>query len=97
MDERVLAERLITYDTSNQEALRAAAGFVKGWLESREIVVTETPERCAMHCRVGCELGETSGGLVLDDGPVLFRASSIVGNRLRNLGSSKLRVNIICA
>ncbi|HEY3189578.1 MAG TPA: M20/M25/M40 family metallo-hydrolase [Solirubrobacteraceae bacterium] len=39
MDERVLAERLITYDTSTPEGLRAAAGFVKGWLESREIDV----------------------------------------------------------
>jgi succinyl-diaminopimelate desuccinylase len=41
MDERVLAERLITYDTSKVEELRAAAGFVKGWLESREIDVTD--------------------------------------------------------
>ncbi len=32
MDERVLAERLITYDTSTPEGLRAAAAFVKGWL-----------------------------------------------------------------
>jgi len=41
MDERVLAERLITYDTSQVDGLRAAAGFVKGWLESREIDVRE--------------------------------------------------------
>jgi succinyl-diaminopimelate desuccinylase len=41
MDERVLAERLISYDTSDQDALRAAAGFVKGWLESREIAVID--------------------------------------------------------
>ena len=41
MDERVLAERLITYDTSKVEELRAAAGFVKGWLESREIEVID--------------------------------------------------------
>jgi succinyl-diaminopimelate desuccinylase len=39
MDERVLAERLITYDTSTPDGLRAAAGFVKGWLESRELDV----------------------------------------------------------
>jgi succinyl-diaminopimelate desuccinylase len=39
MDERVLAERLITYDTSTLDGLRAAAGFVKGWLESRELEV----------------------------------------------------------
>jgi succinyl-diaminopimelate desuccinylase len=39
MDERALAERLITYDTSTLDGLRAAAGFVKGWLESMEIDV----------------------------------------------------------
>src|SRR5215218_6699058 len=41
MDERALTERLITYDTSNIDGLRAAAGFVKGWLEAREIDVTD--------------------------------------------------------
>ena len=41
MDERVLAERLITYDTSTVEGLRAAAGFIKGWLEAREIAVAD--------------------------------------------------------
>ena len=41
MDERALAERLISYDTSKLDGLRAAAGFVKGWLEAREIEVEE--------------------------------------------------------
>jgi succinyl-diaminopimelate desuccinylase len=41
MDERLLAERLITYDTSTADGLRAAAGFVKGWLEAREIRVVD--------------------------------------------------------
>jgi succinyl-diaminopimelate desuccinylase len=41
MDERALTERLITYDTSNVDGLRAAAGFVKGWLEAREIEVVD--------------------------------------------------------
>jgi succinyl-diaminopimelate desuccinylase len=41
VDERVLTERLITYDTSNVEGLRAAAGFVKGWLEARDIDVRD--------------------------------------------------------
>jgi len=40
MDERVLAERLITYDTSTSDGLRAAVGFVKGWLEARDIPVS---------------------------------------------------------
>src|SRR6476620_6381831 len=39
VDERILAERLISYDTSRAEDLVAAAGFVKGWLESRDIEV----------------------------------------------------------
>jgi succinyl-diaminopimelate desuccinylase len=39
MDERALAERLITYDTSSPDGIKAAAGFVKGWLESHEIEV----------------------------------------------------------
>ena len=41
VDERVLAERLIRYDTSRPEELLAAAGFVRGWLESRDIEVRE--------------------------------------------------------
>src|SRR6201984_3765788 len=39
LDELVLAERLISYDTSRPEEIVAAAGFVKGWLESRDIEV----------------------------------------------------------
>jgi succinyl-diaminopimelate desuccinylase len=41
VDEQALTERLITYDTSTADGLRVAAGFVKGWLESREIEVRE--------------------------------------------------------
>src|SRR5215216_6193767 len=39
MDERVLTERLITYDTSTLEGMQAAAAFVKGWLEARDVEV----------------------------------------------------------
>ena len=41
MDERVLTERLVAADTSSLDGLRSAAGFVKGWLEARDIAVTE--------------------------------------------------------
>ena len=41
MNERALAERLIAADTSSLDGLRGAAGFVKGWLESRDIDVVE--------------------------------------------------------
>jgi succinyl-diaminopimelate desuccinylase len=37
MDERALTERLIAYDSSNDEGIRLAAGFVKGWLEARDV------------------------------------------------------------
>ncbi len=41
VDETVLAERLIRYDTARREELPAAAGFVRGWLESRGVEVVE--------------------------------------------------------
>ncbi len=41
VDERTLAERLIRYETSRPDELVAAAGFVKGWLESRDIEVRD--------------------------------------------------------
>jgi succinyl-diaminopimelate desuccinylase len=40
-DERALAERLMSYDTSRAEELAAAAAFVKGWLEARDVEVRE--------------------------------------------------------
>jgi succinyl-diaminopimelate desuccinylase len=40
MDERALLERLLTYDTSTLEGMQSAAGFVKGWLEARDVEVT---------------------------------------------------------
>jgi succinyl-diaminopimelate desuccinylase len=43
--ERALAERLITYDTSTREGISAAAGFVKGWLQSRDLDVADRDHR----------------------------------------------------
>lgn len=37
MDERLLTEKLIGYDTSTAEGIKECAGFVKGWLEARDI------------------------------------------------------------
>jgi succinyl-diaminopimelate desuccinylase len=61
MDERVLAERLITYDTSTPEGLRVAAGFVKGWLEARDIPVRQLPhgEQAVILAEVGASDGPT--------------------------------------
>jgi succinyl-diaminopimelate desuccinylase len=41
MDERLLTERLVGYDTSKSAGLRAAGGFVKGWLESHGVEAWE--------------------------------------------------------
>jgi succinyl-diaminopimelate desuccinylase len=43
VDERVLTERLVRYDTSSADGLRSAAGFVKGWLDARDIAVEDHP------------------------------------------------------
>jgi succinyl-diaminopimelate desuccinylase len=45
VDEQALTERLIGYDTSNPEGIKKAAGFVKGWLEARDIRVEELDVR----------------------------------------------------
>ncbi len=39
MDEHSLAERLISYDTSEPEGIQRASEFVKGWLEARDLRV----------------------------------------------------------
>ncbi len=36
-EEQALTEKLIGYDTSTEEGIKLCAGFVKGWLDSREI------------------------------------------------------------
>ncbi len=41
MEERALTEELIGYDSSTTEGIRLCAGFVKGWLESRDIVARQ--------------------------------------------------------
>jgi succinyl-diaminopimelate desuccinylase len=61
MDERALAERLVTYDTSNLEGMQSAAGFVKGWLEARDIEVTGMTHsgRPVLAATVGAASGPT--------------------------------------
>ena len=61
MDERALTERLITYDTSTPEGIQSAAGFVKGWLEARDVEVTGTyhNDLPVIAATVGAESGPT--------------------------------------
>jgi succinyl-diaminopimelate desuccinylase len=61
MDERALTERLITYDTSTLEGIQSAAGFVKGWLEARDVEVKGTLHngRPVLAATVGAASGPT--------------------------------------
>jgi succinyl-diaminopimelate desuccinylase len=61
MDERALTERLITYDTSTLEGMQSAAGFIKGWLEARDVEVTGSVHngRPVVAATVGARAGVT--------------------------------------
>jgi succinyl-diaminopimelate desuccinylase len=61
MDGRSLAERLITYDTSSLDGMQAAAGFVKGWLEARDVEVKGAlhNDRPVLAATVGADSGPT--------------------------------------
>jgi succinyl-diaminopimelate desuccinylase len=61
LHEKALTERLISYDTSNADGVREAAGFVKGWLEARDIGVEEIHVRGlpVLTASVGPEEGPT--------------------------------------
>jgi succinyl-diaminopimelate desuccinylase len=41
MEVRALTEELIAYDTSTAEGIKLCAGFVRGWLEARDIVAEQ--------------------------------------------------------
>jgi len=64
IDELTLAERLISYDTSRPEEIVAAAGFVKGWLESRDIEVRHHDHNGlpVLVAEVGASGGEATDG-----------------------------------
>ena len=55
MDEQAIAERLIGYNTSEADGLMSAFGFVKGWLEARDIDVLdfELNDMPILACEVG--------------------------------------------
>jgi succinyl-diaminopimelate desuccinylase len=61
VDERALTERLITYDTSTLEGMQAAAAFIYGWLEARDVGVKgETHNgRPVLAATVGAQAGPT--------------------------------------
>ena len=61
MQEQTLTERLIGYETDNPEGVRACAGFVKGWLEARDIEVKggTNNDLPVLAATVGAETGPT--------------------------------------
>ena len=45
MDERLLTEKLIGFDSSAAQGVKLCAGFVRGWLEARDVAVHELAVR----------------------------------------------------
>ncbi len=45
MDERILTEKLIGFDSSSAQGVKLCAGFVRGWLEARDVAVHELEVR----------------------------------------------------
>ena len=45
MDERLLTEKLIGFDSSQGQGVKLCAGFVRGWLEARDVTVHELEVR----------------------------------------------------
>src|SRR5688500_1580415 len=61
VDECALAKRLMAWDTSNPEGIRSCAGFIKGWLEARDVDVEDAVfnGRPVLAATVGAESGPT--------------------------------------
>jgi succinyl-diaminopimelate desuccinylase len=105
MDERALTERLITYDTSPLEGMQAAAGFVKGWLEARDVEVLGTMHngRPLLSATVGGESGPTvvlHGHLDVVPGRAEQFEPRVDGDRLYGRGAYDMKgglASIMCA
>ena len=96
MDERALTERLVTYDTSNLEGMQSAAGFVKGWLEARDIEVTGKMHngRPVLAAAVGAASGPTivlHGHLDVVPGQAEQFVPRVEGDRLYGRGAYDMK------
>ena len=96
MDERALSERLITYETSTLEGMQSAAGFIKGWLEARDVEVTGMTHngRPVLAATVGAASGPTivlHGHLDVVPGHHEQFSPRIEGDRLYGRGSYDMK------
>jgi succinyl-diaminopimelate desuccinylase len=96
MDERALTERLVTYDTSSLEGMQSAAGFIKGWLEARDIEVTGKVHngRPLLAAAVGAASGPTivlHGHLDVVPGRPEQFTPRVQGDRLYGRGSYDMK------
>jgi succinyl-diaminopimelate desuccinylase len=105
MDECALTERLITYDTSTLEGMQAAAGFVKGWLEARDVEVVGAMHngRPLLAATVGAGSGPTivlHGHLDVVPGREAQFEPRIEGDRLYGRGAYDMKgglASMMCA
>jgi len=96
VDERALTERLITYDTSSLEGMKAAAAFVYGWLEARDVEVKGDTHngRPVLAATVGAAEGPTvvlHGHLDVVPGNVAQFTPRIEGDRLIGRGAYDMK------
>src|SRR5712691_3169492 len=105
MDERALTERLITYDTSTLEGMQSAAGFIKGWLEARDVEVIGSVYngRPVVAATVGARAGVTvvlHGHLDVVPGRPEQFTPRVEGDRLYGRGSYDMKgglAGMMCA
>jgi len=96
IDERVLTERLITYDTSSFEGIGSAAGFIKGWLEARDVEVRHVRhnDRPVLMATVGPAEGPTvilHGHLDVVPGQPEQFEPQVEGDRLSGRGAYDMK------
>ena len=96
MDVRATCERLVTYDTSTADGIKSAAGFVKGWLEARDVEVTSATYkgRPVLAATVGAASGPTivlHGHLDVVPGRAAQFVPEIDGDRMIGRGTYDMK------
>jgi succinyl-diaminopimelate desuccinylase len=96
VQEQALTERLISYETDTPEGIRACAGFVKGWLEARDIETRDgTHEQLpVLAATVGADAGPTvilHGHLDVVPGHAAQFMPRIEGDRLYGRGAYDMK------